>query len=170
MAQTAPAWGLTITYWLHMIATVVWIGGLSALVLLVLPAAGSALEPQGYARLLEAIQRRLDPLGWLCLIILVGTGLFQMSESPHYAGFLTIQTTWATAILIKHLVFFLMIAVSAWTSWGVLPALRRAALLQAKGKDAPDAARLQRSSLLLLRINLVLSVIVLALTALARAA
>lgn len=170
MAQPAPALGLTITYWLHMLATVFWIGGLSALVLLVLPAAGSALEPQAYARLLQAVQRRLDPLGWLCLLVLVGTGLFQMSESPHYAGFLVVHTTWAAAILAKHLVFFLMLAVSAWTSWGVLPALRRSALLQAKGIDAPEAVRLQRRSLLLLRLNLALSVIVLALTALARVA
>ena len=170
MAQSAPAWGLTITYWLHMLATVVWIGGLSALVLVVLPAAGSALDPEAYARLLGAAQQRLDPIGWFCLLVLVGTGLFQMSENPNYQGFLSIQGTWAAAILVKHLVFFVMISVSAWTTWGVLPVLRRAALLQAKGKDAPDAARLQRRSLLLLRVNLILSVIVLALTALARAA
>jgi hypothetical protein len=42
-------------------------------------------------------------------------------------------------------------------------------LLQAKGKPAPAALGLQRRSLLLLRANLVLSIIVLALTALARA-
>jgi len=170
MQQTASALGLTITYWLHMLATVVWVGGQSALVLLVLPAAGRALEPSAYARLLGALQQRLDPIGWFCLLVLVGTGLFQMSESPHYEGFLTIHTTWAAAILIKHLVFFCMVGVSAWTTWGVLPVLRRSTLLKAKGKEAPDAVRLQRRSLLLLRVNLVLSIAVLALTALARAA
>jgi uncharacterized membrane protein len=168
MGTPAPVAGLTITYWLHMLATVVWIGGLSALALLVLPAAGKALEPEPYARLLEALQQRLDPLGWFCLLVLLGTGLFQMSEHPNYQGFLSIQSTWAAAILVKHLVFFLMIGISAWTTWGVLPALRRVALRQAKGIEAPEALRLRRRSLLLLRVNLALSVVVLALTALAR--
>ena len=168
MDQTAPVWGLTIVYWLHMLATVIWIGGLAALVWLVLPAAGSLLEPETYAKFLGSIQRRLDPLGWLCLLVLVGTGLFQMSENDNYQGFLVFDNPWAAAILIKHLVFFVMIGVNAWTTWGVLPGLQRAALLQARGKISLEAPRLQKRSLLLLRINLVLSIIVLALTALAR--
>ena len=178
MPQTTPAWGLSIAYWLHMLATVLWIGSLSALALVVLPAAGRTLDPPAYARLLEQLQRRLDPLGWFCLLVLAGTGLFQMSASPNYAGFLAIQTTWAVAILVKHLVFFVMIGVSAWSTWGVLPALRREAM-RAAGRSAaavnataanaaPADSQLQQRSLRLLRLNLALSVIVLALTALAR--
>ena len=169
MPLESPAWGLTIAYWLHMLATVVWIGSLAGLVLLVLPAAGKALQPQPYAALLEHIQRRLDPLGWFCLLLLAGTGLFQMSASPNYRGFIAIETTWAAAILVKHLVFLGMLGISAWTTWGVLPALRRAAWRVAQGKDVPEAARLQRRSLALLRLNFALSIVVLALTALARA-
>lgn len=169
MALGAPAWGLTLTYWLHMLATVVWIGGLAALVLLVQPAASRTLPPQQLADLLEHLQRRLELLGWFCLLVLAGTGLFQMSENPNYQGVLAIPNTWSAAILLKHLVFLGMVLVSAWTTWGVLPAARRAALRRALGKDAPEAERLQRRSRLLLQVNLVLSVIVLALTALARA-
>jgi len=180
MPQTAPTWGLSIAYWLHMLATVLWIGSLSALALVVLPAAGRTLEPRTYASFLEQLQRRLDPLGWFCLLVLAGTGLFQMSASTSYQGFLAIQNTWAAAILVKHLVFLAMIGVSAWSTWGVLPELRReamrAALSSAAAKETadvqgdalPGASRLQRRSLLLLRINLAFSVIVLALTALAR--
>jgi uncharacterized membrane protein len=169
MPPGAPAWGLTLTYWLHMLATVVWVGGLAALVILVLPAAGRALPPQQFAALLERLQRRLDPLGWLCLLVLVGTGLFQMSENPNYQGALAIRNTWSVAILLKHLVFLGMVLVSAWTTWGVLPAVRRAALRLSQGVDAPEADRLQRRGQRLLRVNLVLAVLVLALTALARA-
>jgi uncharacterized membrane protein len=174
----APAWGLTVTYWLHMLATVAWIGGLAALALLVLPAARSSLDPGGQAALLARIQRRLDPLAWFSLLVLLGTGLFQMSASPNYQGFLAVENTWAAAILVKHLVFGGMVAVSAWNTWGLLPALRRAALRQAAlkktppgaagGADSPEMERLQRQSQRLLNVNLVLSVMVLLLTALAR--
>ena len=161
-------WALALAYWLHMLATVVWIGGLTTLVLLVLPAAQRTLESQAFIALLDALQRRLDPLGWFCLILLVGTGLFQMSASPNYQGFLAIDNRWAMAILVKHVLFLVMIAANAYLTWGLLPGMRRMALLLARGKDAPGAVHLQRRNLWLLRCNLALSVFILALTALAR--
>jgi uncharacterized membrane protein len=168
MALDSPDWGMTLTYWLHMLATVVWVGGLAALNILVLPAAGKALEPQPFADLLERIQRRLDPLGWFCLLVLVGTGMFQMSENPNYRGALAVQTTWAAAIFLKHLVILGMVLVSAWNTWGVLPAMRRSVLRLAQGKATSEVEMLQRRNGRLMQINLVLSLIVLALTALAR--
>jgi uncharacterized membrane protein len=168
MALDSQAWGLTLIYGLHMLATVVWVGGWVSLAVLVLPAAGSILEPRLFADFLERIQRRLDPLGWFCLLVLVGTGMFQMSESPSYQGVLTLRNTWSVAILLKHLVFLGILLVSAWNTWGLLPSLRRAALLRSQGKESPQAERLQQRSKILLRVNVILAVIVLALTALAR--
>jgi uncharacterized membrane protein len=166
--MTPNVWALSFTYWLHMLATVVWIGGLSALVLLVLPAARKALDAASYANLLGAIQRRLDPLGWICLLVLAGTGMFQMSANPNYQGFLEVSNRWAATILVKHLVFLVMVLVSGYLTWGLLPRLQRLALLQTRGQPA-DAGSLLRREANLLRLNLVLGVIVLALTAVARA-
>jgi uncharacterized membrane protein len=164
-----PTWALSLTYWLHMLATVVWIGGLAALVLFVLPTARGNLDVNAYASLLEKVQRRLDPLGWLSLIVLAGTGLFQMSANPNYQGFLSITNRWSTAILAKHLVFISMTGISAYLTWGVMPAMQRMAFLRAKGKETPNAEGLQRREVRLLRLNLILGIIVLGLTAVARA-
>ena len=166
-----PLWALTLAYWLHMLSTVVWIGSLAALVLLVIPAAQRALDPTAYLALLEALQRRLDPLGWFCLALLVGTGMFQMSASPFYGGLLAIDNLWAAAILVKHILFLVMIGVSAYFTWGLLPTLRRLALRLTQGKGSPaEQARLQRLNTWLLRLNLLLGMLILALTALARSA
>jgi uncharacterized membrane protein len=167
--SSPSVWALSLIYWLHMLATVVWIGGLASLSLLVVPAARRSLEASAYSRLLESLQRRLDPLSWLCLAVLVVTGLFQMSASPNYQGFLTVNNRWAAAILLKHLVFIGMTALSAYLTWGILPRLRRAALRQARQPDGAQLVDLQRQEARLLRFNLVLSVVILALTALARA-
>lgn len=172
--MTTPAWALSLAYWLHMLATVAWIGGLAALSLLVLPAARQALDPASYAALLGKIQRRMDPLGWFSLAILTGTGLLQMSANPNYDGFLTIDNRWAAAILVKHILFILMAGISAYMTWGLLPQLRRQALLQARSQPAAQTqetlARLGRREAWLLRLNLALGVLVLGLTAIARAA
>ncbi len=167
--MSSPAIAMTVIYWLHMLATVIWIGGLAALVLLVIPAARRSLDAAGFAALMGALQQRLDPLGWFCLALLVGTGMFQMSSNPHYNGFLAIDSTWAAAILLKHGLFLIMTGASAYLTWGVLPALRRAALKVSLGQPAPDLLRLERRNLLLMRLNLLLALLVLALTALARA-
>lgn len=168
--MTPPSiWALSLAYWLHMLATVAWIGGLVSLSLLVLPAARQSLDDQAYASLIGKLRRRLDPLGWACLIALVATGMFQMSANPNYQGFLAVDNRWAVAILIKHLVFLVMIGVSAFMTWGVMPRLQRAALLASRGQEPPDARRWQQQEKLLLWLNLVLGVLVLGLTALARA-
>jgi len=163
-----PDWALALIYWVHMSATVVWIGGLAAISLLLVPISRASLSAQDQAILLEKVLRRFDPLSWLSLLALVATGLFQMSANPNYSGFLALTNRWAVAILLKHLVFGGMIGVSASLSWGVLPALKRAALLRKKGLTAPDEERLQQRERLLLRLNLGLGVLVLVLTALAR--
>jgi uncharacterized membrane protein len=159
-------------YWLHMLATIAWLGGLSALALIVLPAARSSLEPAAYSSMLGRVQSRLQMIGWLSLLILGATGMFQMSANPNYSGFLTIENDWAVAIFIKHIGVILMVAVSAYSTWGLLPALRRLALLRSLGKSGTqeEAARLEKRELLLLRINLAISIFVLAMTAWARAA
>lgn len=160
-----PYWALSIAYWLHMLATVVWIGGLVTLALMVIPLAQRALDTQAYVRFLNDLQRRLDPIGWFSLILLVASGLFQMSASPNYEGFLSVSNRWAAAILIKHIVFIVMVGVSAYLTWVLLPQLRRTAMRLNEGSESE---KLLRQNTRLMRLNLVFAVLILALTAIAR--
>lgn len=151
-----------------MLATVVWLGGLAALALIVFPAARRIMDADAFAKLLDAIQHRLDPVAWLSLAVLIATGMFQMSANPNYSGLLAIDNRWAAVILLKHIVFGGMVIASAYQTWGVLPGLRRLALRQARGLDAPELETLRKRETTLLTANLALAVIVLALTAMAR--
>lgn len=168
----APAVVMALIYWLHMLATVTWIGGLAALALIVLPSAKRVLDDSSYAALLNRIQMRLQQVGWLSLLVLGATGMFQMSASSHYSGFLAIENPWAVAILSKHIAILVMVAVSAYSTWGLMPAMQRLALLRANGRkiDPAEAQRLDRQERLLLGLNLALSALVLAFTAWARVA
>ena len=167
-----PDFGLALAYWLHIVATVTWIGGLIALSVLVIPAAKRTLQPGDYAALLDRLQAGLQRIGWLSLAVLVATGMFQMSSHPAYEGFLAISNAWAVAILIKHIMIGIMVLTGAYLTWGIMPSLRRMALLRATGQNldgAKDLALRKRESLVL-TINIVLSIVVLLLTAIARAA
>ena len=167
-----PDFGLALAYWLHIVATVTWVGGLITLSVLVIPAARRTLQPGDYAALLDRLQAGLQRIGWLSLAVLVATGMFQMSAHPAYGGFLAISNAWSVAILIKHILIGLMVLMGAYLTWGIMPSLRRMALLRAAGHnlDAAKDLALRKRESLVLTINIVLSLVVLLLTAIARAA
>ena len=158
---------LATIYWMHMLATVTWIGSLAAINLLFLPASTRALKLVDQLSLITALQKRLEPLAWFCMGILLVTGLFQLSTSPHYDGFLNTSTQWSLAILVKHGFAVVMVVVSAIQTWEVLPAIQRTLLKKDKADEA-ELARLQKRETLLLRVNLLLSGLILGATALAR--
>ncbi|HRJ55258.1 MAG TPA: CopD family protein [Anaerolineales bacterium] len=158
---------LAVIYWLHMLATVIWIGSLAAINLLVLPASTRTLKLADQLSFISALQKRLEPLAWFCMGILVVTGLFQMSTSPHYNGFLSISTQWSLSILVKHGFAVIMVVVSAIQTWDVLPAIQRT-LMKKDQASEEELARLQKKELLILRVNLALSILILGATAFAR--
>lgn len=163
-----PSWALALTYWLHLLATVAWIGSLVSISLLVLPAATRTLKPVDQLEFISAIQRRLEPIAWFSLSVLIVTGLFQMSVNKYYDGFISTSNQWSISILIKHALVVVMVVVSAVQTWEVLPAIRRT--LMKKEKASPDElAHLQRREKILLRVNLGLAVLILLATAFARA-
>lgn len=169
MITAPPAWALALTYWLHLLATVTWVGSLAGVSFLVLPAMKRALEPETQLVFIEAMQKRLEPIAWFSMTLLVLTGLFQMSVNPHYDGFISVSTQWSVAILTKHLLGIVMVAVSAIQTWEVIPAIRRAIVKSKKIKNAEELDRLRRREILLLRMNFGLSVLILLATAFARA-
>lgn len=169
MTFTPPSWALALTYWLHLLATVTWVGSLAAISFLVLPAMKRALDPDSQLIFIEAVQKRLEPIAWFSMSLLLLTGLFQMSVNPHYDGFVSTSTQWSLAILTKHLLGIGMIVVSAIQTWEVIPAIRRAIVMAKKGKNAEMLDALRRREVILLRMNFGLSVLILLATAFARA-
>jgi uncharacterized membrane protein len=155
-------------FWLHFLATVSWIGSLASISILILPAASRALKPPEQLGLVEAIQKRLEPIAWFSVSLLVVTGLFQMSVNPHYNGFLATSSQWSLAILTKHVLVATLIAVSAVHTWDVLPAIRRSLMRKGKASTA-ELHDLQRRESMLLRISLILAALILLATAFARA-
>lgn len=168
MAET-PVWILTISYWLHMIATVGWVGSQAIFSLVVIPLSRKNHHALHHHKLLSAINKRMSSLGWIGLAALTVTGLIQLSANENYTGLVSIANNWSVAILLKHIAFLLILGLSAYQTWSLLPAFERASLLQIKGRVTPqEQAVLQKRVEWILRVNIVLSAIVLLLTAVAR--
>ena len=161
---------LAASYLLHLIATVIWIGGLVTLALIVQPIAQQLLDPAAKAHLLDAAHRRFQPLANISLIVLLLTGMVQLVANKFYKGFLEFDNTWSVAILLKHVSVIVMIGIAVFMQFTIEPALRRYALLAANDIEDPvTAERLRKQQLWLTRVNLACSAIVLIFTAIARA-
>lgn len=169
MISSPPAWALALTFWLHLLATVTWVGSLAGVSFLVLPAMQRSLNPETQLVFIEAMQKRLEPIAWFSMALLLLTGLFQMSVNPHYDGFISVSTQWSVAILTKHLLGIVMVIVSAIQTWEVIPSIRRAIMRSKKNNNAEELDALRRREILLLRMNFGLSILILLATAFARA-
>ncbi len=161
-------WILVLSYWIHLLATVIWLGGLALMALVVWPALRrEMLTDEQWL----ALQRRFFPWANGSLIFLLITGFVQMTNDPNYDGFLVLDSLWAWAILVKHLAFGGMAVIGVYMQWSLYPAMGRARLLASK---RPSIAKTERQKLTqreknLLRLNLLCAGAVLFFTAVATA-
>lgn len=162
---------LAVNYFFHLIATIVWIGGLALFAILVFPEAQRVLKdsPALYD-LLARLRRRFLPLTNFSLAVLIGTGMIQMAGDPNYDGMLQFTNEWSRVILYKHIAIIGMLICGVILQFRVAPALDRARLLATRGKaDTSEIERLQRAEVRLTWINVILGVAVLGFTAWATA-
>jgi uncharacterized membrane protein len=163
---------LTGAYWLHMAATVVWMGGLFYQAVLLYPILADSNWKAETMTLVERLRSRFRPLVWLSLTVLVGTGLVQMTGNPNYEGLLAFRNRWSQAMLLKHTAVVGMVLIAGFQTWILQPRLTHDLLRRARKSDLPmdQAARTTRSLQRAIRLNLLAGILVLALTAVARTA
>ncbi|MCS7070690.1 MAG: CopD family protein [Anaerolinea sp.] len=158
---------LAVSLFFHFLATVVWIGGIITLAVLVWPEARRVLQehPPLYA-FLSRLRRRFFPVSNFALVVLIVTGLSQMTADPNYTGVLELDNEWSRVMLLKHLAIAGMAISGLILQYGVIPALETATLLAERGKGDPAVyARLRRREVRLTWINVVLGIAVLGFSA-----
>ena len=161
-------WILAISYWIHLLTTVIWLGGMALMALVAWPALrqGSLTDNQWLA-----LQQRFLPWANASLILLLLTGFVQMTNDSNYNGFLTVDSVWAWAILVKHIAFIGMVVLGGLVQGGLYPAMQRVRLLAANRPDqaAAEQKALQQKEIRYLRLNLLCALLVLLCTAVATA-
>ena len=101
---------IAISYWLHAVATVVFIGYFVLLAGIYLPAL--ARVQNGAA--LSEISKRSRPWMYGSLLIFLITGIYLMLIDPNYLGIGNFSNFWAVMMLVKHLLIMVMIALGFW--------------------------------------------------------
>lgn len=156
------------SYWIHLLATVVWFGSLVLMGLAAWPARqrGAVVDNSWLA-----LQKRLTPWANVSLILLLITGFVQMTNDANYNGFLAIDSVWAWAMLVKHVAFGVLAAVTVYLQFGLYPAIDRLALLAEKRPNLAQAeqVKLDQREKQMLGLNLASAALILFCTAVATA-
>ncbi len=160
---------ISISQFIHLVASIVWIGGLLIFTVYVWPEVHrSVANPDESRQFVLRLQRRFRPVANLSLVSLLGTGMVQMGANANYEGLLAFTNTWTIAMLFKHLAFGGMVILAFILQLGVAPSIERAALLAARGAT-DELDRVMHREAFLTRLMLALGAIVLLFTAIATA-
>ncbi|MGH7545810.1 MAG: DUF4149 domain-containing protein [Gemmatimonadota bacterium] len=143
----------TLNLFVHVLATVVWAGGMIFLGPIAAPALRRLEPPATRAQAFQAVGRRFRPVGWACIVLLVLTGIFNVIFLRVDLGNL-LASGFGHRLLTKLVLVAVAIALSALHDfvWGP-----RAFAL---GPDHAEGQRLRRWSIAIARLNTVLVLLI----------
>lgn len=148
-----------INVFVHVLAVVVWLGGMFFFVLVGAPVLRQIPSAELRARLFAELGRRFRTVGWFAIATLMVSGLLNL----HFRGILSPQLLmdsdfWATryggTLRIKLVAVMTMLIIQAFHDFIHGPAASTAP------QGTPVAARLRRRAALLARLNAILGLIV----------
>lgn len=99
---------ISLSTWLHALATVVFIGHFGLLAGIYIP----ALLKNGSA--LSEISKRSRPWMYASLIVFLVTGTYLMVIDSGYLGFMDFGNFWGIVMLVKHILVIVMIGLGFW--------------------------------------------------------
>lgn len=159
----------SLSHFLHLLSTVVWIGGIAMILLVILPGAKAALESAPMvSRLMKEITKRFTPMANISILVLIATGIVIAYYEENFSGFTDFNSPWNVIMFLKHFLVALMIIVHFYRGLILNPKIGRLSSQMNESQVTPSLSsqveRLQKFSLDLVKTNLVLGMIVLLLT------
>lgn len=140
---------MNLVRFLHNLFTALWIGGMFTLLISVIPGVKKNPGVDKPMPIINGIQRRMKAPAIAAMIVLAGTGILLGRASKNFSGLFNFGTPYMTAMSIKHILMILMVVV----------ALLRLSINK-KLETNPEPG-LQKTSLAVLALNVVLGAAVL---------
>ena len=159
----------SLSHFLHLLATVVWIGGIVMILFVILPGAKTALEsPSIQGKLMKDVVKRFTPMANISILVLIITGIVITYYEKNFTSILDFNNTWNVILFIKHLLVALMIVTHFYRGLILNPKIGRLSSQvnesQVTSSLSSQVVKLQKFSLNLVKTNFVLGLIVLLFT------
>ncbi|MEK6777444.1 MAG: CopD family protein [bacterium] len=147
---------LTACYWIHLMATVIWVGGIIFILIIAIPSSKQVLGAEA-GKLMGEISKRFTPLANYSIILLVVTGVFLAGLNKEFSGIRVLENNWTTTLTLKLILVFSMVSIHFYRGLILAPKIMRK-------ESAAEKAALQKLSLNLVKVNFALGLSVLLLS------
>ena len=152
-----------VSVWVHILAAIVWIGGMFFLVLVVVPWLRGARQRFDVSSFLNETGTRFRTIGWICFGILVVTGSLNLwFRGVRLSDFFRaewLSSPFGETVLLKIGVFAVVLVVSALHDFVIGP---RAVAAIARDPESREARVARRRASLFGRVNAVLALVLVA--------
>ena len=147
--------------WIHLMATVAWIGGMFTNFFIYIPSIGKTLEPPVAGKLMAAVMKRFRIMVYVSMAVFLLTGITMASLRLDSGEFFSSRNELMAILIIKVPLYIIMVILAIVAFEIVAP---RVARLAAEG-PSPRLQKAQRSQKILALTGFLLGVLVLALSA-----
>lgn len=146
---------------LHLMATIAWIGGMFFNFLVVMPTVAKALDPQTTGKFMGMLFKRVRVVVYISLIILFVTGIPMKIANEFYVSVISFGNNWELIGFVKH-VFVAILALMAIYSFEVL--LPKVSKLAKEG-PSPKLLGLRKKQMVLGSVSFLFGIIIIFLSA-----
>ncbi len=158
---TMELWIVSLSHFLHISATVVWIGGIFMTLLVILPCSKTALESPLVGKMMKEVGQRFTPMANMSILLLIVSGLILFYANRNFISFGVFLKSWNILIFCKLAVVAVMVCIHFYRG----SILNKKIIESAAQATEAHTAGLRKLSLDLVKINLVLGIAVLVFTA-----
>ena len=105
---------IALSFWLHSVATVIFIGHHLLFSLIYLPAFAKNQENPVNGTILSEISKRSRVWMYTSLAVFIITGIYLMCVDPSYLGIGNFKNVWSVMMLVKHILIMGMVGMGFW--------------------------------------------------------
>ena len=156
-----------VSVWLHIVAVCLWLGGMLFLAIVIVPVLRMPAYRDAAAGLVRASGLRFRTVGWVCLGVVVLTGIYNLNQRGNDGSYVWNGLLWAgpqgRALSVKLTLVALVLALSLVHDWFLGP---KASEMLIADPTSPAARRLRKTASWMGRLNALLGLAIVALAAL----
>jgi uncharacterized membrane protein len=143
-------------YWIHLVATVLWIGGILFIIFIAIPSSKQVLGAAS-GKLMGEISKRFTPLANYSIVLLFVSGIVLAGLNKQFSVVRILESNWTMALTLKLVLFFSMTAIHFYRGLVLAPKIMRTA-------TQTEKTALQELSINLVKVNFALGLSVLLLS------
>ncbi len=117
----------TLIDWLHILATVTWIGGMFTNFVILRPAMAKALSPAEAGKLMGTMMKRFRIMVYISIVVLGVTGIPLKLISPNYISIINFENSWEIVSFIKHICYGILVLLAVYTFEVLSPKMMKVA-------------------------------------------